>query len=318
MHVPKSPPAHDSIVEALLRAATLGARVAIEERSRAEISFKPYETSAPPVVALACSIVTKADLLVQETILGSLLDSGLGGCAVVAEEDTPSYGLFRPGDGAPVIFIDPIDGTLAYAIGCPGWEGRASSAGFPESLLRQTKEKVDSSFYGMVLGALIPGSAPVAVCVLPEHGVVFHASQEIAFRDGVSFRHHRSSRPLRVAIGRRLLDADGDRSTPFASAGIDVSWFSGSSPAVLWRVFQDVCTAYADVDCGFDAQLSTVVARAAGLLVSNRDGDELVLKLHSTVDGIIFASSTADRDQICAILRSFRSPLSNSPTGNRQ
>jgi hypothetical protein len=318
MHVSKSPPAYDSIVEALLRAATLGARVAIEERSRAEIFFKPYETSARPVVALACSIVTNADLLVQEAILGSLLDFGLGECAVVAEEDTPSSGLFRPGDEAPVIFIDPIDGTLAYAIGCPGWEGRASSAGFPEALLRQTREKVDSSFYGMVLGALIPGSVPVAVCVLPEYGVVFHASQGIAYRDGVSFRYHRSGSPLRVSIGRRLLDADGDRSTPFASAGIDVSWFSGSSPAVLWRVFQDVCTAYADVDCGFDAQLSAVIARAAGLLVSNRDGDELVLDLHSTVDGIVFSSSTADRDQICAIMRSFGSPLSNSSTKMRQ
>lgn len=315
MHLPKSPPAHDSIVEALLRAGTLGARVALEERSRAEVSFKPYETSARPVVALACSIVTKADLLVQEAILRSLLDSGLGECAVVAEEETPSSSLFRPSDEAPVIFIDPIDGTLAYAIGCPGWEGRASAAGFRESLLRQTKEKVDSSFYGMVLGALIPGSAPVAVCVLPEHGVVFHASQGIAFRDGVSFRYHRSSSPLRVAIGRRLLDPDGDRSSPFASVGIDVSWFSGSSPAVLWRVFEDVCTAYADLDCGFDAQLSAVVARAAGLLVSNRNGDELVLNLHSTVDGIVFAPSTAERDQICAILQSFGSPLSNSSTG---
>lgn len=167
-----------------------------------------------------------------------------------------------------MIFIDPIDGTLAYAIGCPGWEGRASSAGFPESLLRQTKEKVDSSFYGMVLGALIPGSDPVAVCVLPEHGAVYHASQGIAFRNGVSFRHHISSSPLRTAIGRRLLDADGEKSTPFASAGIDVSWFSGSSPAVLWRVFQDVCAAYADLNCGFDGQLSTVIARAAGLLWS--------------------------------------------------
>src|SRR5438552_3147820 len=145
MDVPKSAPAYDAIVEALLRAATVGARVAIEERPRAEVFFKPYETSTRPVVALACSIVTKADLLVQETILGSLLDSGLGGCAVVAEEDTPSYGLFRPRDDAAVIFVDPIDGTLAYAIRCPGWEGRAASAGFPESLLRQTKEKVDSS-----------------------------------------------------------------------------------------------------------------------------------------------------------------------------
>jgi fructose-1,6-bisphosphatase/inositol monophosphatase family enzyme len=312
MDVPKPVRAHDAIVEALLRAAIVGARVAIEERSRAEVFFKPYETSTPPVVALACSIVTKADLLVQETILGSLLDSGLGGCAVVAEEDTPSSGLFRPGDAAPVIFIDPIDGTLAYAIGCPGWEGIASSAGFPEPLLRQTKEKVDSSFYGMVLGALIPGSDPVAVCVLPEHGSVYHASQGIAFRNGVAFRHHRSSKPLRVSIGRQLLDADGKKSTPFALAGIDVSWFSGSSPAVLWRIFHDVCTAYADVDCGFDAQLATVVARAAGLLVSNRNGDELVLNLHSTVDGIVFASSTADRDQICAILHSFSGPLSSS------
>jgi fructose-1,6-bisphosphatase/inositol monophosphatase family enzyme len=301
-------------VEALLRAATLGARVAIEERPRAEVSFKPYETSAPPVVALACSIVTKADLLVQETILKSLLDSGLGECAVVAEEDTPSSSLFRPSGDAPVIFIDPIDGTLAYATGCPEWESRASFAGFPESLLRLTKEKVDSSFYGMVLGALIPGSDPVAVCVLPEHGTVFHASQGIAFRNGVPFRHHRANSPLRVSIGRRLLDANGDRSTPFASAGIDVSWFSGSSPAVLWRIFQDVCTAYADVNCGFDAQLSAVVARAAGLLVSNKNGDELILDLNSDIDGIVFASSTTDRDQICAIMRSFGSHLSNSST----
>lgn len=94
MDVPKLALANDATVEALLRAAAVGARVAIEERSRAEVFFKPYETSTPLVVALACSIVTKADLLVQEKILGSLLDSGLGGCAIVAEEDTPSSGLF--------------------------------------------------------------------------------------------------------------------------------------------------------------------------------------------------------------------------------
>jgi fructose-1,6-bisphosphatase/inositol monophosphatase family enzyme len=244
------------ITEALLKAAEIGARVCCQQRAKSSIYFKPIQNRASAVVALATSILTSADQEVQEVILQYLLDCGLSNCTIQAEEETPSLHKFNARSGTPTIFIDPIDGTLAYSMGCPNWEKSAMEAGFPKRLLTQTKAKLDPRFYGIVLGARVPESPLVAVCVLPELQITYYAMGGNAFRNGVPFRYSGSGRPRCIAIGRRLLDASGEAATPFAAAGIDVRWFTGSCPAILWHIFEGVCTGYAGLACAFDVQLT--------------------------------------------------------------
>jgi fructose-1,6-bisphosphatase/inositol monophosphatase family enzyme len=250
--------------------------------------------------------VTGADVASQEAILQFLLECGLQDATIRAEEDTPSLRRFRSRPGAPTVFVDPIDGTLAYSMGCPDWESRAADAGFEQRLLQQTKEKVDPRCYGIVLGALIPETVPIAIGVLPELQITYHAINGLAFRNGARFQYSAANRPSRVAIGRRLLDPSGESATPFVSAHINVRWFSGSSPAVLWHIFEGACTGYADLSCGFDAQLTAVIAQACGLLVSDRYGAQLKLDLNQTIDSIVYASSTEERDRVCNTLQTFR------------
>jgi fructose-1,6-bisphosphatase/inositol monophosphatase family enzyme len=61
-------------------------------------------------------IVTNADMEVQEFILKKLAESSLSKCEIVAEENTPSKGLFSK-DSNLVITLDPIDGTMLYTQG---------------------------------------------------------------------------------------------------------------------------------------------------------------------------------------------------------
>lgn len=171
----------ETITDALLKAAGVGAKVCLRERLCCTVSLKPLGGLATPHVALASQIVTSADLAVQEAVLQCLLESGLQECAVDVEENTPSFRQFKPSDGAPTIFVDPIDGTLAYSIGCPGWEDVMARAGFPEILLEQTKLRTNPQLYGIVLGVSVPNSGIAAVCALPELGILFHALNDIAF-----------------------------------------------------------------------------------------------------------------------------------------
>lgn len=293
------------ITEALLKAAEIGARVCSQQRAKSSISFKPIEDRTNAVVALATSIMTSADQEVQEAILQYLLDCGFSDCTIQAEEETSSLRDFNARNGAPTVFVDPIDGTLAYSMGCPNWEESALDAGFPKSLLMHTEAKLDPRFYGIVLGARIPELPPLAVCVLPEFQITFHAIGDKAFRNRVPFSYSGSDRPQCTAIGRRLLDPSGEAATPFAAAGVDVRWFTGSCPAILWHIFEGDCTGYAGLACGFDVQLTAIVARAAGLLVSDRHEREVVFNLSERIDSIVFASSVQERREIARILRSF-------------
>ncbi len=293
------------ITTALLRAAQIGGRICMEKRHKASISFKPIEAPCKPIIALASSIVTDADLAVQEAILQTLLDCGLQDCIVQAEEDTALISKFHFHEGHATIFVDPIDGTLTYALGCRDWEIHAAKAGFERRLLQQTKERLDPRFYGIVLGALIPQLAPIAVCMLPELQTVFYSKGGAAFRNGTALKYIFPGGPTCVAIGRRLLDSNGESATPFASAGVNAHWFSGSAPAVLWQLFEGTCTSYVELACGFDAQLAAMAAQAAGLMVCDRNGKDIVFNPYGKIDSIIIASSTKERDSICEVLRCY-------------
>ena len=141
----------DTVTEILLKSAAIGGEVCRTQRPHSLVCFKPSQETSTSLVTLACNIVTSADLIVQETILESLLAHGLEDCAIQAEENTPSLQRFRGNERLATLYIDPIDGTLAYSLGCPGWEDQALSAGFSRELLANTREGVDQRFYGMVL-----------------------------------------------------------------------------------------------------------------------------------------------------------------------
>lgn len=64
------------------------------------------------------SIVTDADLAVQEYVLEAILQTDLGKCHIIAEEDTPSVSKFK-NELDFFITLDPIDGTSNYAVGRP-------------------------------------------------------------------------------------------------------------------------------------------------------------------------------------------------------
>jgi fructose-1,6-bisphosphatase/inositol monophosphatase family enzyme len=296
----------EEITDALLNAARAGAAVCVGQRLRCTVSFKPHQAATSPHVALAAQIVTSADLAVQETILQSLLDSGFEGCALEAEEDTASVCRFKSDPNAPTIFIDPIDGTLAYSIGCPGWKEAADRAGFPESLFEQTKSKTNIQLYGMVLGASVPNEGIVAICGLPELAIMFHTSGIHAFRNGAALNYPRTARQIKVAIGRRLLDPQGETAMAFTSAVIDVRWFNGSAPGVLWQMLEGDCTGYAGLKCAFDVQLAALVAQRAGFLVTDRNGRSFVPDLRGIADSIVVASTPAESARICDVLQQYR------------
>lgn len=293
------------ITSALLRAARIGAEVSLNEQASSTVGFKASRHPSNFLVALGSRIVTSADYAVQEAILECLLDEGLEDCGVEAEENTRSLQRFRARAGAPIIFIDPIDGTLAFAMGCPRWESAAIEAGFPQDILDTVKSRLDSRFYGIVLGALVPGSSPIAVCVLPSLGITYHAVGETAYRNGQPLKLIEGRRTTSVAIDRRLVDADGVTASLFETAGIQVRAYTGSNPGTLWNIFEGDCTAYAGLVANFDAQLASIVARTAGLLIADRNGRDFVAELSGPVSGLVFASSAMERDQICAVLQRY-------------
>lgn len=293
------------MTDALLRAARAGAGVCLKQRSRAAVSFKPLLEPANEQVALAHQVVTSADLAVQETVLQSLLNSGLGDCALEAEEDTPSVRRFSADSQAPTIFVDPIDGTLTYVLGCDQWPEAAVQAGFSELAIEQTILKTDAQLYGIVLGASVPNQGYVAVCGLPESNSWFYASGSQAFRDGVLWQRSPNAKTPKVAIGRRLVDSDGKAATPFSAAGIDVRWFTGSAPGFLWWVLKEDCTGYASLNCAFDVQLAALVAQCAGFVVTDRTGEPFVPFLRGIVSGIVVASTADESARVVEVLQQY-------------
>jgi fructose-1,6-bisphosphatase/inositol monophosphatase family enzyme len=275
------------------------------ERLAAKVTFKPAKRLVSPLVAIGSRIVTTADIAVQEAILRSLLNDGLVNCYIEAEEDTPAVGEFRPRKGAPVIFVDPIDGTLTFSVVCPDWHSAATAAGFEPQLVTELKSRLDPRFYGIVLGARVDGHGVLSVCALPELDIIYHSISGVSFRNDEPLRVRRKSRPTLLAIGRRLLDSDGIAASPFDAAGISYRSYNGSNPAVLWNILEADCTAYTGLHCNFDAQLASVIARSAGLLVTDRDGRDFVTDLSGPCDGLVYASTEEEIGVICSVMREY-------------
>ncbi|MBI5366022.1 MAG: hypothetical protein HZA54_03215 [Planctomycetes bacterium] len=295
----------DRILRALLRATQLGAEAALSERAWATTSFKEAQSTVNLHAEMSRRIVTSGDTAVQEIILQHLLSADLRGCRVLAEEDTSSVREFRPAPGAPTIFIDPIDGTLTYAAGSLTWEDTAIGAGYAPAVVERVKALTDRRLFGMVLGATLPGGGLLSVCALPELGIVYHAADGKAFKNGAPYRHDRPPRPTRVVVGPRLLDSSGSRAQPFNEAKIETR-LSGSHPGALWRIFEEDCTAFAAISSAFDAQFASVVGRAAGLLVVDRQGrDFSPTDLIRRTDSIVMASAPDERDRLCTVLRRY-------------
>lgn len=67
------------------------------------------------------SALTAVDLATQDVIL-RLLHRELPTVSLDAEEDTPAVSWFAPPDAdAPLVVIDPVDGTLNYTLGSPDY-----------------------------------------------------------------------------------------------------------------------------------------------------------------------------------------------------
>lgn len=81
-------------------------------QSKAKVSNK-IQGLSPEI-----SIVTDIDLLVQEQVLETIIQTDLIECNILAEEDTQSVSKFKNKSDL-FLTIDPIDGTLNYAGGKP-------------------------------------------------------------------------------------------------------------------------------------------------------------------------------------------------------
>lgn len=99
------------IMKSLEPAFFKAGELACEMQAKAQDSRKNDGT-------LEISIVTDADLAVQEYILKAMLQTDLKKCHIIAEEDTPSVSKFT-NELDYYITVDPIDGTSNYAAGRP-------------------------------------------------------------------------------------------------------------------------------------------------------------------------------------------------------
>ncbi|MBI3273100.1 MAG: hypothetical protein HYZ53_29190 [Planctomycetes bacterium] len=299
------------LVQVLLEAARAAGEAAADERTFATVSFKPAATGANPHALMSRRILTSGDFAAQEAVLARFLAAGLRECKVHAEEESPSLAEFRPRNGAPVLFVDPIDGTLSYAVGTMAWEDTAIGVGFAADAVARIKSRIDPKLYGVVLGAQVPGvklpgAGLVSVCALPALGIVYHSVGGRAFRNGRPLRVAGGDRPSRVVLAPRLLDLDGNRASHFDAARLPYR-VAASHPSTLWRLFEGDTTAYAGLANAFDGQLASEIAAAAGLVVSDRRGrDFFPADLTRRADSLILATSPEERNRVAAVLRLYR------------
>jgi|SRR5271157_963840 len=290
------------LADTFLRAADAVSQLMRDERLSATINFKDLNHLPRTARSMAQCIVTSADLNVQECVLCRLLDCGLANFAMVAEESTPSVAKFQS-DSASVgtLFLDPIDGTLTYAQGCLTFESAARKAGFSPETISSVQAQRDPRLYGFVLGAQIPQVGVVSVCSLPELGIVYHAINDHAFRQRLPLKCPPPPRTRCWVVSSSILDSPDSRSALSALEGICVRR-SGSNAAALWRLLEDNCSGYVAVNKPFDGQLAAVVARAAGLLVTDKDGAPFTAqRLRGCEESLVWAFTRTELRRLSTI-----------------
>jgi fructose-1,6-bisphosphatase/inositol monophosphatase family enzyme len=290
------------LADALLRAAEAASHVMRDQRITATIGFKNLDNFSRTSRTLAECIVTSADLAVQECVLEQLLDFGLGDFAIMAEESTASVEKFQSGSASiGTLFLDPIDGTLTFALGCSSFESAARKAGFSSDTITRTQEQRDPRMYGLVLGAQIPQLGVVSVCTLPELGIVYHAINDEAFRQRVTLKCPPPPLKSNWVVSSSILDSPDSGSALWALEGISIRR-SGSNPAALWHVLEDNCSGYVAVRKPFDGQLASVIARAAGLLVTDKDGAPFTAQhLRGCEESLIWAFTQTELKRLSGI-----------------
>jgi fructose-1,6-bisphosphatase/inositol monophosphatase family enzyme len=279
-----------SLADILLHAADAAAEVMRVERSKAAIAFKDLDDQPRTARTMARCMVTSADLAVQEVVLRILLDSGMLDFNIVAEESTSSVAKFQSASSSVgTLFVDPIDGTLGFAVGSSSFEGAARKAGFAADTIASVRAHRDPRMYGIVLGAEIPGLGIVSVCSLPELGIVYHAINNQAFRQRLPLKCPPAPCTSCWVISSSILDSPKGDLILSDMQGIPIRR-SGSNPAALWQVLEGDCSGYVAVQKPFDGQLAAVIASAAGLLVTDKDGVPFAAKdLRGSEESLIWA-----------------------------
>jgi fructose-1,6-bisphosphatase/inositol monophosphatase family enzyme len=293
------------LADSLLDAAEAAGRVMREERLAATVRFKDLNDHPRTLRTMAESIVTSADLAVQECVLSRLLDSGLANFAIVAEESTGSVAKFQSGSTSTgTLFLDPIDGTLTFALGCQSLENAALEAGFASDTVASVRAQRDPRMYGLVLGAEIPRVGVVSVCSLPELGVLYHAINGHAFRQRLPLKCPSPPRRRCWVVSSSILDSSSAGSALSAMEGVPICR-SGSNPAALWYVLEGNCSGYVAVNKPFDGQLAAVVARAAGLLVTGTgDAPFAAERLRGCEESLIWAFTRTELRRLSVVAHS--------------
>lgn len=259
----------EKVAQTALRATKRAAIVSQKLRDKVEVSFKAPKGKSL-YTRIASGVVTNVDLKVQEVILKTFLSAGFNSCEVVAEEDTPSIERFARASSSR-LFIDPIDGTLAYI-----W-GNASAREvvareFGEEGVRIVDAHSDPNNYGIVIGFEENNKCVFGVCALPARGIVYHAAKNSGlFRNGQPFSPQlRSDRRIisRSAFPPEVFEA-------YSSAGYSHR-FTNCAPSNLFLLFEGDHRAFVTTKIDYPWQIQAFIAREAGINVTDVFGNEFL------------------------------------------
>jgi fructose-1,6-bisphosphatase/inositol monophosphatase family enzyme len=215
--------------------------------------------------------LTLADTAAQEAILVPLLERWPG-VSVEPEEDTPSVAGFAAGSRARVV-VDPIDGTLRSYL-----EARGP--------------------YGCMVGLSVDGIYRAALVALPREGLFFDC-----VRGGTAhrFRPGAEARPWRAeASGQRVL-ISYDMPEPVVerlrAEGWEAAYACGGAISVaplIPGVRAGLRLAKQGQAISVRGRIGNVIARAAGAIVADSDGEPFPEALDTPHRELLIATDERD------------------------
>jgi fructose-1,6-bisphosphatase/inositol monophosphatase family enzyme len=219
--------------------------------------------------------LTEADTATQEIILQSLLEH-FPNVGLAAEEDTDSVARFPP-EAEAMVIIDPIDGTLNSYI----------EAGGP---------------YAVIVGLAIRGRYESGLVSLPREGLHFEGTRG---RGAYCLTNGRNHGPARA-------DPDGNRVlvshqmpagviSALVDRGYEVIPACGGAVSVaplIKGVRAGLRYAGNPTGVSIRGRVGIVIAREAGALVTNMEGDEFPEDMDTPEETLIVSSDFEDLQRL--------------------
>lgn len=218
--------------------------------------------------------MTNGDIGVQNFILKTFLDNGFADCQIFAEENEESalYLDRFAKDSKNRIFIDPIDGTLSYALGHPDTNGLIKKQ-FGENGCNIVK-RVNLDNYGILLGFESDKQPTFAVGGLPVKKILYYSSEGQSYRNGKPFYYQQVERTIDKKIFLRPTLVHFDYL--FTNAGFEVLYFNGPG-ALYWILeenFNGLVAKSSRKPNDYPWQIQAMIAKNAGLIVVDEDMKE--------------------------------------------